>query len=393
MEPSPTPMSTAPFELAIIDDPRLTLGDKARLFPYMAFLLIAAVACIGFGVLYAAAQGSWDPWASRQAIRFGMGAAIACVIAMIDIRVWLRYAYVIFAAALLGLVAVELIGQVGKGAQRWLDLGFIQIQPSEVAKIALVIALARFFHMKPNQDIGSIIGLAPALAMIAVPAALILKQPDLGTALMLIAVGATILFLAGVRWWKFGLAASVVAAAGPIVWANLRDYQKQRVLTFLDPERDPLGAGYHIIQSKIALGSGGVWGKGFMEGTQSNLNFLPEKQTDFAFTMLAEEFGLMGCLAVLALYGLIIGFGFFVAMSARSQFGRLLALGVTMNFFLYVFVNIAMVIGLIPVVGVPLPLISFGGSALLTIMVGFGLLFCVAVHREVRVGLNIPSAR
>ncbi|MEM6490790.1 MAG: rod shape-determining protein RodA, partial [Pseudomonadota bacterium] len=384
-------MSTA-YELAIIDDPTLTLADKARMFPYSALLVIIAIACIGFGVLFAAAQGSWDPWASRQATRFGVGVALACLIAMIDIRLWLRYAYVIFAVSIVALVAVELIGQVGKGAQRWLDLGFIQIQPSEVAKITLVLALARYFHMKPNEEIGSIIGLAPALAMIAVPAAFILKQPDLGTALMLAAVGGTLLFLAGVRLWKFGLAAAAIGAAAPVVWASLRDYQQQRVLTFLDPERDPLGAGYHIIQSKIALGSGGVWGKGFMAGTQSNLNFLPEKQTDFAFTMLAEEFGLMGCLALLALYALVIGFGFFVAVTARSQFGRLLALGVTMNFFLYVFVNIAMVIGLIPVVGVPLPLVSFGGSALLTIMVGFGLLFCVAVHREVRIGQNIPSA-
>jgi len=385
-------MSTA-FELAIIDEPPMTLADKARLFPYVALLVIVAIACVGFAVLVAAAQGDWDPWASRQAVRFGVGVVLACIIAFIDIRLWMRYAYLIFALSLAGLFAVELIGQVGKGAQRWLDLGFIQIQPSEVAKITLVLALARFFHMKPNEEIGSIIGLAPALIMIAIPAALILKQPDLGTALMLIAVGGTLLFLSGVRIWKFALVGGLVAAAAPIVWASLREYQKQRVLTFLDPERDPLGAGYHIIQSKIALGSGGVWGKGFMEGTQSNLNFLPEKQTDFAFTMLAEEFGLMGCLAVLALYALVIGFGFFVAATTRSQFGRLLALGVTMNFFLYVFVNIAMVIGLIPVVGVPLPLVSFGGSALLTIMVGFGLLFCVAVHREVRIGQNIPSAR
>lgn len=385
-------MSTT-FELALIDDPRLTLADRARLFPYAALLGVTGIACIGFAILYAAAQGSWDPWASRQAIRYGIGVVLAVTIALVDIRIWLRYAYLIFAGALVALVAVELIGQVGKGAQRWLDLGFVQIQPSEVAKIAIVLALARYFHMKPFEEIGSIWTLVPALAIVAAPTLLTLKQPDLGTAILLVAVGATIIFLAGVRWWKFIAAAAAVGAALPIVWANLHSYQQDRVLTFLDPERDPLGAGYHIIQSKIALGSGGIWGKGFMEGTQSNLNFLPEKQTDFAFTLLAEEFGLMGCLALLTLYIVVIAYGFFIAASTKSQFGRLLALGVTTNFFLYVFVNVAMVIGLIPVVGVPLPLVSFGGSALLTLMVGFGLLFNVAIHREERISQNMQSAR
>lgn len=383
---------SAAFELALIDDPRITLGDRLRRFPYGALLGLTAIACVGFAILYAAAQGSWDPWASRQAVRFGVGVGLAVAIALIDIRFFLRFAYLIFAAAILALVGVELIGSIGGGAQRWLNLGFVQIQPSEVAKIAVVLALARYFHMRPFDEIGSIWMLAPALAMIALPTALVLKQPDLGTAILIVAVGASVIFLAGARLWKFIAAAAAVAAAGPIVWTNLLTYQKNRVLTFLDPERDPLGAGYHIIQSKIALGSGGVWGKGFMAGTQSNLNFLPEKQTDFAFTLLAEEFGLMGGLGLLALYVVMIAYGFYVAATARSQFGRLLALGVTTNFFLYVFVNVAMVIGLIPVVGVPLPLVSFGGSALLTLMVGFGLLFNVDIHRDVRIGHNIPSA-
>lgn len=383
---------SAAFELAIIDDPRITLTDKARLFPYGALLGVTAIACVGFAILYAAAQGNWDPWASRQAVRYGLGVVLAITIALIDIRIWLRYAYVIFAGSLAALVAVELIGSIGGGAQRWLNLGFIQIQPSEVAKISIALALARYFHMKPFDEVGSLWTLFPALIMIGLPTALILKQPDLGTAILLVGVGVTVIFLAGEKLWKFGLAAASMGPIGYIVWEYLHDYQKQRVLTFLDPERDPLGAGYHIIQSKIALGSGGVWGKGFMAGTQSNLNFLPEKQTDFAFTLLAEEFGLMGCLFLLALYIAVIGYGFFVAATARSQFGRLLALGVTTNFFFYVFVNVAMVIGLIPVVGVPLPLVSFGGSALLTLMIGFGLLFNVAIHREVRIGQNMPSA-
>ena len=271
------------------------------------------------------------------------------------------------------------------GAQRWIDLGVVQLQPSELMKIALVLALARFFHGVSYEEVGNPLNLLVPLLLIALPAVLVLRQPDLGTALMMLAGSGAIFFLAGVRIWKFMLVIAAGLGAIPIAWQFLRGYQKQRILTFLDPESDPLGSGYHILQSKIALGSGGMFGKGFLKGSQSHLNFLPEKQTDFIFTMLAEEFGMVGGLAMLGLYVLTIGYGFAIAIRCRSQFGRLVAMGVTTTLFLYLFINVAMVMGLIPVVGVPLPLISYGGTAMLTMMIGLGLLLGVSIHRDVRI--------
>ena len=337
-------------------------------------------------MLYSAANGQWDPWASRQAIRFGAGLGLLFVAALIHIRLWLRYAYVIYMASFVLLVGVELAGEIGMGATRWINLGFFQFQPSEVMKIALVLALARYFHGVPLEDVNRPRHLGIPLLLVMAPAGLVLRQPDLGTALMLVMIGGAVLVTTGIRLWKFALAGGVALAAVPVAWQFLRGYQKQRVLTFLNPETDPLGAGYHIIQSKIALGSGGLFGKGFLQGTQSHLNFLPEKQTDFIFTMLAEEFGLFGGLGLLGLYALIIGWGIAIALRSRSQFGRLLAMGLTSTFFLYVFINIAMVMGLIPVVGVPLPLISYGGTAMLSLMLGFGLIICVFLHRDVQRG-------
>ena len=284
------------------------------------------------------------------------------------------------------LAAVEAFGTVGMGAQRWIDLKVVQLQPSEVMKIALVMALARYFHGTSLEDIGRPTVLIIPLLMVAAPVLLILRQPDLGTAVMLVAGAVALFYLAGVRIWKFLLVFGAALAALPFAWSMLHTYQKNRIMTFLDPERDPLGSGYHIMQSKIAIGSGGVSGKGFMNGTQSHLNFLPEKQTDFIFTMLAEEFGLIGGLILLALYGLVMIYGLVIALRARSQFGRLLAMGVTATFSPYVFINVAMVLGMIPVVGVPLPLISYGGTAMLTVMIGFGLLMNVHIHRDTRIG-------
>ena len=246
------------------------------------------------------------------------------------------------------------------------------------------MTLARYFHGLSIEDVGRPTKLIAPILMTLVPVALILKQPDLGTALMLMMASGIVFFAAGVRIWKFALVLAAGLAAIPVGWGMLHDYQRNRVLTFLNPERDPLGAGYHILQSKIALGSGGVFGRGFMQGTQSHLNFLPEKQTDFIFTMLAEEFGMVGGLTLLALYTLIIIFGLAIALRCRHHFGRLLALGLTANFFLYVFINIAMVMGLIPVVGVPLPLLSYGGTVMLTLMCGFGVVQSVNVHRDLR---------
>ncbi len=364
----------------------MTLREKIWQINWSLILLILATASVGFAMMYSAANGSFDPWATRQMARFGVGMAIMLFIALLDIRFWLRSAYLAYVVVLILLIAVEVFGSIGMGAQRWIAVGPIQVQPSELMKIALVLALARYFHGINLEDVNRVTSFIPPIIMILMPTALVLRQPDLGTAMMLAAGGIVLMFLAGVRLWVFIVGGVAALASIPIAWQFLRDYQKQRVLTFLDPETDPLGAGYHILQSKIALGSGGMFGKGFLQGTQSHLSFLPEKQTDFVFTMLAEEFGMIGGLGLLGLYALLLIYGVFIAMRSRSHFGRLLAMGVTVTFFLYVFINIAMVMGLVPVVGVPLPLISYGGTAMLTLLMGFGLLMCVYIHRDVAFG-------
>jgi rod shape determining protein RodA len=368
------------------DRARLAVPAKLLRLNWGLVLLIAIVAGIGLAMLYSAANGSWQPWAGRQSIRLGVAACIMVAAALVDIRIWLRLAYPMYAVILVLLVAVELRGAVGMGAQRWIDLGILQLQPSELMKVSLVLALARYFHAIDVERLGRPwVLIVPAL-MVGVPAALVLRQPDLGTALMLVLGGGVMFFLAGVRWWMFVGVAAAGGGVVPLIWRHLRDYQKARITSFLEPENDPLGAGYHSLQSKIAIGSGGEFGKGFMAGTQAHLNFLPEKQTDFVFTMFAEEFGLVGGLALIALYLLILIYGFAIAFSSRHNFGRLLALGITTNVALYVFINMAMVMGLIPVVGVPLPLVSYGGTAMLTVMFGFGLLMSVYIHRDVRIG-------
>ena len=362
----------------------LTLLQKLAQINWLLIVLITMIAGVGFAMLYSAANGNIDPWASRQMIRYSAGLGLMLLIALIDIRTWLRHAYLIYGAALLLLLAVEVMGVVGMGARRWVDLGLFQLQPSEVMKIALVLALARFYHGLPMEEVGRIRWLLAPAAMILVPVALVMRQPDLGTAILLMATATAILLLAGVRLWKFAVALGAVLLAIPLAWRfMLHGYQKDRVLTYLNPERDPLGAGYHIMQSKIALGSGGVFGKGFMQGTQSHLAFLPERQTDFIFTMLAEEFGLVGCFSLLSLYILVIAYGYAIAIRSRNQFGRLLATGVISTFFLYLFINMAMVMGLIPVVGVPLPLVSYGGTSMISLLIGFGLLLSVYVHRDI----------
>jgi len=307
-------------------------------------------------------------------------------ISLIDIRIWMRYSYFFYSSTLFLLIIVELFGTVGMGAQRWLNFGYFNLQPSELMKITLILALARYFHGGSIEDVGRPMYLIPPLLMIGLPAALVFRQPDLGTSLLLVIASGAIFFTAGVRMWKFGVIIALGIGAMPVAWQFLHEYQKRRVLTFLNPESDPLGAGYHIIQSQIALGSGGIFGKGFMQGTQGHLRFLPEMQTDFIFTMLAEEFGMIGGLGLLTLYGLIIIYGFAMTLRSRNQFGRLVGAGVTTTFFLYVFINIAMVMGLIPVVGVPLPLISYGGTAMMTLLIGFGLLLSVWIHRDIMIG-------
>ncbi|MGC2411114.1 MAG: rod shape-determining protein RodA [Stellaceae bacterium] len=381
-------MATFPTD---ISRPELAFTDKIRAIQWGLVLLITAISSIGFAMLYSAANGNLHPWASRQMTHFAIALMPMIVAGLIDVRYWFRAAYWIYGGSLLLIIAVDLHGITGMGALRWIDLGVIQLQPSEIMKIALVLALARYFHSLPPEYTGRISRLIVPALMVVVPAALVLKQPDLGTAMMLVASGAVLFYLGGVRLWVFASGMLAAAAAAPLAWSMLRDYQKTRLVTFLDPDRDPLGAGYHILQSKIALGSGGVFGKGFMLGTQSHLSFLPEKQTDFIFTMIAEEFGLVGGLALLSLYVLLIAYAFAIALRSRSQFGRLLGLGIAVNFFLYAFINTAMVMGLIPVVGVPLPLISYGGSAMVTVMFGFGLVMNIGIHRDVRISRSGES--
>jgi len=376
---------------ADFDRSELRLSEKIRALSWGLVLLIGAAACFGIAVLYSAADGNMDPWAAKQTTRFAAALILMVGVALTGIGHWFRFAYWAYAAGLALVIAVDLRGFVGMGAQRWIDLGVIQLQPSELMSVAMVLALARYFHRLSDEDVERIrYWVLPAL-MVFVPTALVLKQPDLGTAAMLLMGGGVLFFLAGMPL-RFLLSAAIGAAAAlPGIWHFLRDYQKNRIYTFLDPDSDPLGAGYHILQSKIALGSGGLFGKGFLQGSQSHLSFLPEKQTDFIFTTLAEEFGLVGGLGLLVLYTLIIVYGFAIALRSRNHFGRLLGLGIITNFFLYVFINTGMVMGLIPVVGVPLPLISYGGTAMLAVMLGFGLLINVGVHRDTRLNRSGES--
>jgi rod shape determining protein RodA len=306
----------------------------------------------------------------------------------------MRVAYPLYLVSILLLVWVDFAGEIGMGAQRWIDFGVVQIQPSEVMKVTLVLTLARYFHGLSYEDVGRPLSLIVPTILVLLPAALVLKQPDLGTAGMLMMVAAALFVVVGVRWWKFALVLALGVGVAYYAWTSpliLHDYQKARIMTFMDPESDLQGTGYHITQSKIALGSGGVWGKGFGLGTQSHLDFLPERQTDFIFTMYAEEFGMVGGLVLLGLYVLLVAYGVVIAVRCKTQFGRLLAFGLSFNLFCYFFINTAMVMGLIPVVGVPLPLISYGGTVLMTVLIGFGLVMSVNIHRDQRIGRRLGN--
>ncbi len=370
------------LERRLIRETSFGLTNKLWQISWIYVLLLCVLASVGYVALYSAAGGSPEPYASRHILRFGFGLTLMLSIAMVDIRFIARMSWLAYAGSVVLLILVLKMGHVGKGAQRWLDLGGMPWQPSELMKIALILALAAWFHRASWERMGNPLFLIPPAIAVLIPVGLILKEPNLGTAVITGAIGATIFLGAGVRWWKVGIGLGAIGLGVPVAYHHLHDYQKARITTFLNPESDPLGAGYNIIQSKIALGSGGMWGKGFLQGTQGHLNFLPEKQTDFIFTMLGEEFGLVGSLALLGLLCLITIGGMLIALRCRHQFGRLVALGVSMNFFLYVLVNVAMVTGTIPVGGVPLPLVSHGGTAMITVMIGFGLLMSVHVHRD-----------
>ena len=361
----------------------ITFKQKLLQFNWGLLLLIIALACVGFASLYSAAGGDFSRWGSPQLMRFIVCLGGMFFIAFVDIRWWHRLAYPLYGLGFILLIIVEAMGHVGMGAQRWIDLGFMKLQPSELMKITVIMALARYFHAAAPEDPKRIFFLIPPALMILAPVCLVVLQPDLGTSLMIVMAGAAMFFIGGAPIWLFLGGIAMIAAAIPLAWKFvLHDYQKERVLTFLNPERDPLGAGYHITQSKIALGSGGIEGKGFMKGTQSHLNFLPEKQTDFIFTLWAEEWGLLGGLGLLALFGMIMIYVAWISFRCRHDFGRLLAFGLMVNFSLYVFVNVAMVMGLIPVVGAPLPLVSYGGTAMMAIMIGFGLIMSCNIYRD-----------
>lgn len=371
----------------------LALSDRLRALPWSVILAIVVIGAFGNLILFSAAGGSMEPWALKQTARFVILLGLMLAIAQIRIEIWIRYAYPIYGAVLLLLVIVEAFGFVGMGAQRWLDLGVIRLQPSEFMKIAIILALARFYHFLPRSFTERPQAVWPPLALIGVPFILVAIQPDLGTGLMIAFGGVAMLFLAGVRMRWFIGGAAVVAAIIPLAYQFLlHDYQRKRILTFLDPSTDPLGAGYHITQSKIAIGSGGLFGKGFLHGTQGALEYLPERQTDFIFAAMAEEWGLVGGIFLFLAYGYVIAWGIGVALSAKSHFARLAAMGLTCTLFFYLAINTSMVMGLAPVVGIPLPLVSYGGSAMLTVLTTMGILISISRHRDRAMLGDHPSA-
>jgi rod shape determining protein RodA len=350
--------------------------------PWRMLLLVTFITSFGLLVLYSAAGARLMPWALPQGVRFLLFLGLAIAISRVPIQRLKAFAFPAYGGVLLLLVLVEALGFVGKGAQRWLSLGFMNLQPSELMKPVIILAIARFYDLLPVAELRRFNALWPAAAMIGIPAALILIQPDLGTAVMVVAGGITMMFLAGLPLRLFAGGAAFVAVAGPIAFSFLHEYQRQRVLIFMNPEADPSGAGYHIRQSQIAIGSGGLFGKGFLNGTQSHLQYLPENHTDFIFATMAEEWGLLGGVLIIAAYALVIKWGIGVALEAKDRFSRLTAAGLTTTIFFYVAINLMMVMGLAPVVGIPLPLVSYGGSAMLTVMLCLGAL--MAIERNAR---------
>lgn len=358
-------------------------SEKLARFSWGLFVPMCVVLALSIVVLYSAGGGAWKPFALSQLLKIMVGFAVFFVVAFTNIKIWIKSAYVIYAVALVMIILVTFVGHTGMGAQRWLNLGFIHIQPSELIKIALVLALARYFAWMNSVELGQFKNyLVPGL-MLLVPFGLIVAQPDLGTALSLGMITVGVFYIVGANKKWFIIAAILGLMAAPVVWyGGLHDYQRGRIITFLNPDSDVQGAGYQINQAKIAFGSGGMIGKGYMAGTQSQQAFLPEKHTDFIFTMLGEEFGFVGAFGLLFIYSWIIIVLFWAAKTCRNRFGQLICFGFMLNFFIYYFINIAMVLGLMPTVGVPLPLMSFGGSSLLSLMFGFGLAQNAHIHKD-----------
>jgi len=357
----------------------MTLSEKMKRFSWGLFVPMCLVLAISIVVLYSAGHGSWRPFALSQAIKIALGLSVFFFAAFSNIKLWVKSAYWIYGFALLLIILVTFVGHTGMGAQRWLDLGIIHLQPSEFIKIALVLALARYFAWMNSKEISEIKNYLVPIGLLLVPFGLIVLQPDLGTAITLGLITIGVLYIAGAQKKWFAIAGILAVLAMPVVWFGaMHDYQRARIITFINPDHDSQGTGYQINQAKIAFGSGGLVGKGYMSGTQSQQQFLPEKQTDFIFTMLGEEFGFAGAFALLLVYAAITVMLFWMAKTCRNRFGQLVCFGFMLNFFIYYFINIAMVLGLMPTVGVPLPLMSFGGSSLLSLMFGFGL--CQNAH-------------
>ncbi len=356
--------------------------------PWRLIFLVAGIAGIGLMTQYSAAGGSIRPWALKQGVTFLFFLCVAATMSWVKESTIKSLAFPIYGVVLVMLILVEMLGFVTKGAQRWLDVGFIRLQPSEFMKPAIVLVLARFYELLPVGDIRKWRAIWPAAALIGVPAALILVQPDLGTCVMVVLGGITVMFVAGVPMRLFLGGAAAVAVAAPIAFSMMHDYQRKRVFIFLDPESDPLGAGYHISQSKIAIGSGGIFGKGFLNGSQSHLDYLPEGHTDFAFATMVEEWGLLGGLLVILAFGAVIRWGMMVSTRAKSRFAQLAAAGLSATIFFYVSINLMMVMGLAPVVGIPLPLVSFGGSAVMTVMLCLGVLMSLERQQRTRSTLS-----
>ncbi len=361
----------------------MTFPEKLSRFSWGLFVPMCMVLAISIVVLYSAGGGNWKPFALSQLMKIVLGFGVFFYAAFTNIKTWVKSAYLIYAVALIMIVLVTFVGHTGMGAQRWLNLGFIHIQPSELIKIALVLALARYFAWFNSVELGQFKNYIAPMLMLLVPFGLIVAQPDLGTALSLgmITVGMFYIVGANKKWFIIAMILGLMAA--PVVWfGGLHDYQRGRIITFLNPDSDIQGAGYQINQAKIAFGSGGMTGKGYMAGTQSQQSFLPEKQTDFIFTMLGEEFGFIGAFGLLMIYTWIVVLLFWTAKMCRNRFGQLICFGFMLNFFVYYFINISMVLGLLPTVGVPLPLMSFGGSSLLSLMFGFGLCQNAHIHKD-----------
>ena len=368
----------------------LSTYDEPKLFQKLAqlnwglVLLVCLIGGIGFLALYSAGGGHFQPYADKHTMRFAMGLMGLLLTALVSIRFWRQMAWPLYVIGVLLLIYVDVRGHIGMGAQRWINAGFLKLQPSEIMKPALVLALAAYFEKKDLHGISKLRTVVPALLLILLPVLIVASPPDLGTALALLLTGAGVMLLAGISWWYFIAGGLAAGGGGLLIWPFLREYQRNRVKIFMNPDLDPLGTGYHITQSKIAMGSGGMMGKGFLQGTQAKLNFLPEKQTDFIFTLWTEEWGMMGGLILLGLFMLTFVYGMLIAISCRQPFSRLMAMGLTLNIAIYVFINAAMVMGLLPVVGIPMPLVSHGGTAMLSVLFCYGLILSASIHRDVK---------